>query len=115
MICSVLQLERLKNDNLSSVLPLEDQHLDGALQSLQNDFSQLDKVCYPCRLALAIGFFFSTTDYMTVYQANEHLESIFPIFKELPGSNNALERVLALELELAEALQERGENIHFQR
>jgi hypothetical protein len=44
------------------------------------------------------------------------LQSIFPSFQELPGSGNALERVLALELELAEALQAKKKtDILFQR
>jgi hypothetical protein len=44
------------------------------------------------------------------------LRSIFPSFEELPGSGNALERVLALELELAEALQAKKKtDILFQR
>jgi hypothetical protein len=49
-------------------------------------------------------------------KANEHLGNIFPLFKELAGSGNALERVLALELELAEALQEKKRtDARFQR
>jgi hypothetical protein len=47
---------------------------------------------------------------------NEHLGNILPSFKELAGSGNALERVLALELELAEALQEKKRtDTRFQR
>ncbi|GFY85792.1 hypothetical protein Acr_04g0005300 [Actinidia rufa] len=38
-------------------------------------------------------------------EVNEELRSIFPVFSEVPGGGNALERVLALEIELAEALQ----------
>lgn len=42
--------------------------------------------------------------------------NIFPSFKELAGSGNSLERVLALELELAEALQEKKRtDTRFQR
>ncbi|XP_062205036.1 COP1-interactive protein 1-like [Phragmites australis] len=74
------ELERLKNGNLSPLLPLDINLIDPSLSSLERTLSQLD-------------------------MANEHLQSIFPSFKELPGSGNALERVLALELELAEALQ----------
>ncbi|XP_074581323.1 uncharacterized protein LOC141837851 [Curcuma longa] len=73
------ELEKLRNENLSSLIPLEDQFLSSH-QILERDLSQLDL-------------------------ANEQLGSIFPLFKELPESGNALERVLALELELAEALQ----------
>ncbi|ONK75493.1 uncharacterized protein A4U43_C03F17480 [Asparagus officinalis] len=83
------ELERFKNDNLSSIVPLEDHHFDSALHDLQSDLSQLEK-------------------------ANEHLGSIFPSFKELRGCGNALERVLALELELADALQAKKTDIHFQ-
>ncbi|CAN6324139.1 unnamed protein product [Urochloa humidicola] len=74
------ELERLKNENLSPLLPLDINLIDPSLSGLERTLSQLD-------------------------MANEHLQSIFPSFKELPGSGNALERVLALELELAEALQ----------
>ncbi|XP_042408200.1 sporulation-specific protein 15-like isoform X1 [Zingiber officinale] len=73
------ELEKLRNENLSSLIPLEEQFLSSH-QILERDLSQLDL-------------------------ANEQLGSIFPLFKELPESGNALERVLALELELAEALQ----------
>ncbi|EMS68518.1 hypothetical protein TRIUR3_07606 [Triticum urartu] len=74
------ELERLKNENSSPLLPLDINLIDPSLSGLERALSQLD-------------------------MANEHLRSIFPSFKELPGSGNALERVLALELELAEALQ----------
>ncbi|XP_072080798.1 uncharacterized protein [Arachis hypogaea] len=37
--------------------------------------------------------------------ANQEWENIFPVFKEISVIGNALERVLALEIELAEALQ----------
>nr|ABK94205.1 unknown [Populus trichocarpa] len=42
---------------------------------------------------------------MKLQKANEELGSMFPLFNEFSGSGNALERVLALEIELAEALQ----------
>jgi len=74
------ELEKLRNENLSPRLPHDINLIDPSLSGLERTLSQLD-------------------------MANEHLESIFPSFKELPGSGNALERVLALELELAEALQ----------
>jgi hypothetical protein len=41
---------------------------------------------------------------------------MFPLFNEFSGSGNALERVLALEIELAEALQaKKRSSILFQR
>lgn len=49
-------------------------------------------------------------------QVNEELRRIYPLFNELSGSGNALERVLALELELAEGLQAKKKSIiQFQR
>ncbi|XP_009409150.2 sporulation-specific protein 15 [Musa acuminata AAA Group] len=74
------ELEKLKNENLSSLIPLDDHQSLPSLPGLERDLSQLD-------------------------MANEQLRSIFPLFKELPGNGNALERVLSLELELAETLQ----------
>uniref|UniRef100_A0A0D9XIX7 C2 NT-type domain-containing protein n=1 Tax=Leersia perrieri TaxID=77586 RepID=A0A0D9XIX7_9ORYZ len=65
------ELERLKNENLSPLLPLDINLTDPSLSGLERALQM----------------------------------SIFPSFKELPGSGNALEKVLALELELAEALQ----------
>lgn len=53
---------------------------------------------------------------MGLYKANEELRGIFPLFNEFPGSGNALERLLALEIELAEALRTKQKsNTLFQR
>jgi len=54
---------------------------------------------------------------LTLYlaQANQELGNIFPVFDKLSVSGNALERVLALEIELAEALRTKKSNIQFQR
>ncbi|KAL6177001.1 hypothetical protein ACLB2K_053633 [Fragaria x ananassa] len=71
------ELERMKHDNL---LPLDNHHFYSNFPGLQRDVMQLNKV-------------------------NEELGSIFPSFNEYSCSGNALERVLALEIELAEALQ----------
>ncbi|KAJ0987382.1 hypothetical protein J5N97_005738 [Dioscorea zingiberensis] len=83
------ELERLKNENMTSLLPLEDHSLDQALQGLERELSQLER-------------------------ANDHLGTMFPLFKEFPGTGNALERVLALELELAESLQVKKPDTRFQ-
>ncbi|XP_050376723.1 COP1-interactive protein 1 [Argentina anserina] len=71
------ELERMKHENL---LPLDDHHHDSDFPGLQRDLMQLNKV-------------------------NEELGSIFPLFNKYSCSGNAIERVLALEIELAEALQ----------
>ncbi|XWS25241.1 hypothetical protein CRYUN_Cryun27aG0052500 [Craigia yunnanensis] len=72
------ELERMKNENL--VLSEDAHHFNPKFPGLQRELMQLHKV-------------------------NEELGSIFPLFNEYSESGNALERVLALELELAEALQ----------
>ncbi|XP_022768285.1 myosin-9-like isoform X2 [Durio zibethinus] len=72
------ELERMKNENL--LLSEDFHHFDPKFPGLQRELMQLHKV-------------------------NEELGSIFPLFNEYSESGNALERVLALELELAEALQ----------
>ncbi|KAA8522524.1 hypothetical protein F0562_013115 [Nyssa sinensis] len=81
------ELERMKKEN--SLLQ-NDHHLDPKFEGLQRELMQLN-------------------------QANEELGSIFPLFNEFASSGNALERVLALEIELAEALQaKKKSSIHFQ-
>ncbi|KAL3603687.1 hypothetical protein D5086_004546 [Populus alba] len=72
------QLERMKNEN--SLLLQDDNDFDQKFPGLQNEFMKLQK-------------------------ANEELGTMFPLFNEFSGCGNALERVLALEIELAEALQ----------
>ncbi|CAI9301802.1 unnamed protein product [Lactuca saligna] len=80
------ELEKMKNDN--SILPLT--NYDPGFQDLQKELSQLQK-------------------------ANEELGSIYPNFISFPGNGNALQRVLALEIELAEALRtKKKSNIQFQ-
>lgn len=80
------ELEKMKNDN--SLLPLA--NYDPSFQDLQRELVQLRK-------------------------ANEELGSIYPNFIDLPGNGNALERVLALEIELAEALRtKKKSSIQFQ-
>ncbi|KAF6149246.1 hypothetical protein GIB67_026102 [Kingdonia uniflora] len=82
------ELERLKNENLGS-LSKHENHFETPFQGLQRELLQLHKV-------------------------NEQLGRIFPLFNQFFDSGNALERVLALELELAESLQAKKSNVHFQ-
>ncbi|KAK3028843.1 hypothetical protein RJ639_037687 [Escallonia herrerae] len=80
------ELERMKNEN--TVLPQI--NFDPKFQDLRTELLQLQK-------------------------ANQELGSIFPLFNEFPDSGNALERVLALEVELAESLRaKKKSSIHFQ-
>ncbi|KAI3836533.1 hypothetical protein MKX03_031399 [Papaver bracteatum] len=74
------ELERMKNENMGSILPHEQQHCQPIFQGLEREQLQLHKT-------------------------NEELGSIFPLFSEFSSCGNALERVLALEMELAESLK----------
>ncbi|KAB2617225.1 early endosome antigen 1-like [Pyrus ussuriensis x Pyrus communis] len=78
------ELERMKHENL--LLPIDDLQLDPNFPGLQREIMQLNK-------------------------ANEELGNIFPSFNEFSSSGNALERVLALEIELAEALRAKKKSI----
>ncbi|KAL1547051.1 myosin-10-like [Salvia divinorum] len=52
---------------------------------------------------------------MQLHKANEELRSMFPLFDEISSGGNTLDRVLALEIELAEALKTKNKpNIQFQ-
>nr|XP_023876396.1 early endosome antigen 1 isoform X7 [Quercus suber] len=82
------ELERMKHEN--TILPQDDNDFFSKFPGLQRELMQLRK-------------------------ANEELGSIYPLYNEFSSSGNALERVLALEIELAEALQEKKKSsIHFQ-
>ncbi|XP_019237598.1 PREDICTED: putative leucine-rich repeat-containing protein DDB_G0290503 isoform X2 [Nicotiana attenuata] len=80
------ELERMKREN--SLIP-EDQHSDPGFEVFQSELVQLHK-------------------------ANEELRSMFPTFKDIASTGNALERVLALEIELAEALKAKNKSSMFQ-
>ncbi|GLU16250.1 hypothetical protein SLE2022_326920 [Rubroshorea leprosula] len=82
------ELERMKNENL--LLSQEDHQFDSKFPDLQRELMLLRKV-------------------------NEELGAIYPLFNECSTTGNAMERVLSLEIELAEALQnKRKTNINFQ-
>ncbi|CAJ2644321.1 unnamed protein product [Trifolium pratense] len=82
------ELERMKNDNM---LPTEDgQNHEARFPGLQRELTQL-------------------------HEANQELGNMFPVFNKFSVSGNALERVLALEIELAETLQaKKKSSIQFQ-
>lgn len=55
------------------------------------------------------------SELMHLHKANQDLESMFPWFHNCLGSGNALERVLALEIELAESLRaKKTSSLHIQ-
>ncbi|BAT78558.1 hypothetical protein VIGAN_02125200 [Vigna angularis var. angularis] len=82
------ELERMKNENM---LPSVDglSHDEPSFPGLQRELIQL-------------------------HEANQELGNIFPVFDKFSVSGNALERVLALEIELAEALRTKKSNMQFQ-
>ncbi|XP_006354031.1 putative leucine-rich repeat-containing protein DDB_G0290503 [Solanum tuberosum] len=80
------ELERMKREN--SLIP-EDHYSDQGFEIFQSELAQLHK-------------------------ANEELRSMFPTFKDIAITGNALERVLALEIELAEALKAKNKPSLFQ-
>ncbi|TMW85146.1 hypothetical protein EJD97_023699 [Solanum chilense] len=80
------ELERMKREN--SLIP-EDHYSDQGFEIFQSELVQLHK-------------------------ANEELRSMFPTFKDTATTGNALERVLALEIELAEALKAKNKQSMFQ-
>ncbi|XP_078444866.1 sporulation-specific protein isoform X2 [Wolffia australiana] len=85
------ELDRIKNENLESPLSEVGQELlDPSLRGLEKKFLQLE-------------------------MANRNLGTLFPSLQDPPcSSGSALERVLALELELAEALQAKKPDSAFQ-
>ncbi|XP_042492990.1 interaptin [Macadamia integrifolia] len=84
------ELERIKNENIASSLLHDDHQCEPAFPGLQKELLQL-------------------------HEANKQLGNLFPFFNKFSTSGNALERVLALEIELAEALQaKKKSSIHFQ-
>ncbi|KAG9451646.1 hypothetical protein H6P81_011611 [Aristolochia fimbriata] len=84
------ELERFKDEISDSLMSPDKHNMDLDMHGLQRELLQL-------------------------HLANERLGTIFPLFKEFSGSGNALERVLALEIELAEALQSKKKSsIQFQ-
>ncbi|KAG8377348.1 hypothetical protein BUALT_Bualt08G0023800 [Buddleja alternifolia] len=57
----------------------------------------------------------SEREIMQLHKANEELRSMFPLFNEISSGGNALERVLALEIELAEAMKSKNKSsVQFQ-
>lgn len=79
------ELKMMIHDN--SPFP-ENYNFDPSCQGLQKEFMQLNK-------------------------ANGELGTLFPSFQEFPNSGNAVERVLAFELKLAEALQSEQKSSSF--
>lgn len=106
----------MKKEN--SLLLQGDHDFGQKFPGLQSELMKLQKVDYfssvaSCNIVVSLIW---TLNFLLFAQANEELGSMFPLFNEFPGSGNALERVLALEIELAESLQaKKRSSILFQR
>lgn len=88
--CALLNLECCKEEKEKVVSLLQEKEKVGlSFQDIQRELGQLHK-------------------------ANEDLGEIYPNFKDFPGDGNPLERVLALEIELAESLKAKNSSIQFQ-
>ncbi|CAM8981599.1 unnamed protein product [Rhodiola kirilowii] len=83
------------------------QSLRSSMEQLQNELEKMKRensdlqdggICEPTYLDLQ-------KEIMLLDKANEELGNQYPFYNEFTDNRNALERVLALELELAEALQ----------
>ncbi|XP_057442265.1 uncharacterized protein LOC130733988 [Lotus japonicus] len=82
------ELERMRNENM--LPPVDGHRREPCFPGLQRELMQL-------------------------HEANQELGNKFPVFNKISVSGNALERVLALEIELAEALQaKKKSSIQFQ-
>lgn len=104
----------MKNEN--SLLSQDgDYHADPKFPGLQRELMHLHQVSFilhnvPNYLSN------SSCSNSVSFQVNEELGSMNPAFKQCSSNGNAIERVLALEIELAEALQAKKKaSIQFQR
>ncbi|KAF7829900.1 restin-like protein [Senna tora] len=106
-----LQLSEQKHTGLSESLRSSLDHLNNELERMKNEnlLPSVDDHNFEARFP---GL---QRELMQLHEANQELGNIFPVFNEISVSGNALERVLALEMELAEALQtKKKSSIQFQ-
>ncbi|CAL1362775.1 unnamed protein product [Linum trigynum] len=113
--------DRLMNDDMKHLTLINDHfraeslrssmdHLTNELERMKNENSFLQDDSF-----IEQKFPDLQSELQRLQQANEELGRRFPSFKEFSGSGNSIDRVLALEMELAEALQVKNQSeIHFQ-
>ncbi|KAK4390202.1 hypothetical protein Sango_2083500 [Sesamum angolense] len=84
------------------------EHLHEELEKMKNENTIFDYEVDP-------GSEVPQREIMQLHKANEELRSMFPSFNEISSDGNALQRVLALEVELAEALRAKNKlSVQFQ-
>lgn len=105
-----LQLGGQKHVTLSESLKSSLDHLNNELEKMKNEnlLTSVDDCNFES------SFPGLQRELMRLHEANQELGDIFPVFNEISLSGNAVERVLALEIELAEALQAKKSSIQFQ-
>ncbi|KAI9107090.1 hypothetical protein K1719_022618 [Acacia pycnantha] len=105
-----LQLGGQKHAALSESLKSSLDHLNNELEKMRNEnlLTSVDDCNFES------SFPGLQRELMQLHEANQELEDIFPVFNEISVSGNSLERVLALEIELAEALQAKKSSLQFQ-
>ncbi|KAL6511642.1 hypothetical protein OROGR_021239 [Orobanche gracilis] len=93
------------------------QRLQSSMEYLQEELEKMknDNKSFSISHNVDPDLQFQQREIMKLHKANEELGSMFPFFNENPDGGNAVERVLAFEIELAEALKAKNKsNIIFQ-
>ncbi|XP_028757470.1 coiled-coil domain-containing protein 18 isoform X2 [Neltuma alba] len=105
-----LQLAGQKHAALSQSLKSSLDHLNNELEKMKNEnlFTSVDDCNFES------SFPGLQRELMQLHEANQELGDVCPVFNEISVSGNALERVLALEIELAGALQAKKSSLQFQ-
>nr|XP_043636245.1 golgin subfamily B member 1-like [Erigeron canadensis] len=118
--CALLNLECCKEEKEKSVTLLqqcEEEKLKimFELSLLQEQLAQREDKSLLSIMSSGSCFQDLQRELVQLHKANEELGRIYPDFKNFPGDGNALKRVLALEIELAEALTaKKNSNNQFQ-
>ncbi|KAL6572590.1 hypothetical protein OROMI_013548 [Orobanche minor] len=112
------ELPQSKNKNLDvGSGNLGAQRLQSSMEHLQEELEKMKNENKSFNISHDIDpdLQFLQREIMKLHKANEELGSMFPFFNENPDGGNAVERVLAFEIELAEALKAKNKsNIIFQ-
>ncbi|KAL8523547.1 hypothetical protein ACS0TY_013496 [Phlomoides rotata] len=101
-----LNIEHLGAQRLRSSI----EHLHEELEKMKNE-----NAVFSIGHDVDSGLPVTHREFMQLHKTNEELKSMFPSFCEISSGGNALDRVFALEIELAEALKTKNKsNIQFQ-
>lgn len=118
--CALLNLDCCKEEKekvVAAMQKCEEEKLKIVfeLSLLKEQLSQKEENSILSMMSSGSSFLDIKSALVQLHKANEELRSIYPNIKDFPGDGNALERVLALEIELAEALMaKKKSSIQFQ-